>query len=58
MNGTIAVAALAEGGGNKGKHIIFKNCPPVTDCISEMNNAQVDNAKDIDIVMLMYKYRI
>ena len=59
MNETITVAALAAGGGNKGKHVIFKNCPSVTDCISEMNNAQVDNcakvAKDIDIVMPMYK---
>ena len=25
-----------------------------TDCISEINNAQVDNAKYIDIVMPMY----
>ena len=24
------------------------------DCISETNNAQVDNAKDIDIVVPMY----
>ena len=32
----------------------FKNCAPFTNCINEINNAQVDNAKDIDIVMLMY----
>ena len=25
----------------------------VTDCISKINNTQVDNAKDIDVVMLM-----
>ena len=36
------------------KTVIFKNCAPFTDCISKINNAQVDNAKDIDIVMLMY----
>ena len=34
--------------------MIFKNCAPFTNCISEINNAQVDHAKDIDIVMLMY----
>ena len=28
--------------------VIFKNCAPFTDCISETNNIQVDNAKDID----------
>ena len=32
----------------------FKNCAPFTNCISEINNMQVDNAKDIDIVMPMY----
>ena len=33
---------------------VFKNCAPFTNCISERNNAQVDNAKDIDIVMSMF----
>ena len=36
------------------KTVIFKNCAPFTDCISKINNTQVDNAKDIDIVMPMY----
>ena len=27
---------------------------PFTDCISEINNAQIDNAKNIDVVMPMY----
>ena len=26
-----------------------------TDCISEINNTEVDNARDIDVVMSMYK---
>ena len=34
--------------------MVFKNCAPFTNCISEVNNTQVDNAKDIDIVMPMY----
>ena len=37
---------------NKG--VIFKNCAPFINCISEINNTQIDNAKDIDIVMPMY----
>ena len=36
------------------KGVAFKNCAPFTNCISEINNTQVDNAKDIDIVMPMY----
>ena len=36
------------------KKVIFKNCILFTSAISEINNAQIDNAKDIDIVMLMY----
>ena len=33
---------------------MFKNCPQLTDCISETNNTQVANAKNIDVVMPMY----
>ena len=33
---------------------MFKNYAPFTNCISKINNTQVDNAKDIDIVMPMY----
>ena len=36
------------------KEWYLKNCAPFTNCISEINNTQVDNAKDIDIVMPMY----
>ena len=39
---------------NINKKVIFKNCAPFTNCISEINNTQIDNAKDIDIVMSMY----
>ena len=36
------------------KVVAFKNCAPCTNCISEINNIQIDNRKDIDIVMLLY----
>ena len=39
---------------NTNKKVIFKNCAPFTICISEINNTQVGNAKDIDIAMPMY----
>ena len=32
----------------------FKNCAPFSNFISEITNTQIDNAKDIEIVMLMY----
>ena len=36
------------------KGVAFKNCAPFINCISEINNTQVDNARDIDILMPMY----
>ena len=39
---------------NTNKKVVFKSYAPFTNCISKTNKTQVDNAKDIDIVMLMY----
>ena len=33
---------------------ILENCIPLTNCIRKINNTQVDNAKDIDVIMPMY----
>ena len=33
---------------------MFKNFAPFTDCVTEINNTQVDDAQKIDIVMLIY----
>ena len=38
----------------RNKEVVFKNCAAFTDCTSEINNTQIDNAKDIDVVMEMY----
>ena len=57
VKGTISVnnsAAAGAAANNTNKKVIFKNCAPFTNCISEINNTQIDNAKDIDIVMPMY----
>ena len=37
---------------NKG--VIFKICAPFTKCISRISNTEIDNAKDINIVMPMF----
>ena len=57
VKGTMTVNNTADAdadANNTNKKVIFKNCTPFTNCISEINNTQVDNAKDIDIMMLMY----
>ena len=40
----------------RNKGVSFKNYALFTNYISETNNTQIDNAKDIDIVMLMYNF--
>ena len=57
MSGTITVAALAAGGENNNIKVVIKNCAPFTNCISEIKNTQIDNTKDIDVVMAMYNLR-
>ena len=54
VNNTAAAAAAAAAANNTNKKVIFINCAPFTNWISEINNTQVDNAKDIDIVMPIY----
>ena len=36
------------------KKLAFENNAPFTSCISKINNTLIDNAEDLDIVMLMY----
>ena len=57
VKGNISVNNNAGAGAalnNIGKKVIFKNCAPFTNCISKINNTQIDNAEYIDIVMPMY----
>ena len=59
VKGTITVnnTAAADANANTtNKRVIFKNCAPFTNCINEINNTEVDNAKNIDIVMPMYNF--
>ena len=45
-------AARQEDEWNKG--VVFKKCALFTNCKSEITNTEIDNAKDIDIVMPTY----
>ena len=52
----ISIKAQVWGNLNNGdKEVVFKNCAPFADCISEINNTWIDNAQDIDVVMAKYK---
>ena len=58
VKGTITITgagndAAARQADERDKVVIFKNCAPFTICISEINNTQIDNAKDIDFIMPM-----
>ena len=53
INGRGADAAARQAD-ERDKGVSFKNCAPFINCISEINNTQIDNAKDIDILMPMY----
>ena len=51
IKGTITIPRTAAAGANPDNR---KNCTPLTNCISKINNTQVDNAEGIDVVMPMY----
>ena len=54
VSGTITVPSTGEAANPNNRNNIIKNCAPFMDCISEINNTQIDNAKQIDIVMPIY----
>ena len=51
-NTAAAVAPL----NNSNKKAIFKNCIPIINGVSRIDNEQLDNPQDIDIVMGMYNF--
>ena len=59
VSGTITITGAraddaARGVDERNKGVICKNCAPFTDCVSEINNTQIDNAKYIDVIIPMY----
>ena len=58
VGGTITIKREGDGdaakqAGKRNKGAIFKNCVPFTDCVSNINVTQTDNAKYIDVAMPM-----
>ena len=53
ITGAGADAAVGQAD-ERNKGVIFKKYSPFINCKGEINNTEIDNAKDIDIVMPMY----
>ena len=56
VKGTIIVTntGIAAVPNNRNSKVIFKNYTSFTDCIGEINNTEIDNPRDIAVVMQMY----
>ena len=54
VKGTITITGAVDDADDA--DVIFKNCTPFINCKSEINNTEIDNAKDIDIVMTIYNF--
>ena len=50
-NITVPNTGTAAALNNRNKKVIFKNCAPFSDCISEINNKEIDHARDIVVVI-------
>ena len=47
--------ARARQADERDKSVAFKICAPLTNCVSDINNTQTDDYKDIDIIIPTYK---
>ena len=59
VKGRITITGAGDNAGSgqadeSKKGVTFQNCAPFINCISEINDTEIDNAKNIDIIMLMY----
>ena len=56
---TVAITAFTDNEANDvNKKVVFKNCDSFTNCTSKINKTQIDDAKELDIMMLMYNLNI
>ena len=52
VKGTITITN--PDGAKRNKAVAFESNAPFTKCISKVNGVQIDNAKDLDVVITMY----
>ena len=56
---TVAITAFTDNEANNiNKKVVFKNCDSFTNCTSKINKTQIDDAKELEIMMLMYNLSI
>ena len=58
VKGTLTIENAAAKGvapNHRNKKVKYKNYAPFTDCLSQINNDEIDHAKNIDLVIPMYK---
>ena len=48
---TVTYAGATAASNNGEKNVIFRNCVLFTDCIFEINNTGIGQAKDIDVIV-------
>ena len=54
VKGTMTIPNTVAAVNNTNKKVIFKNCATFINCITEINNTQVNDAEKIDIVIPLY----
>ena len=54
----VNITTATTAANNTAKKVIFKYSALFTDFISSLNNTQVDDAHNIDVVMLMYNLNV
>ena len=57
VKGTISGAGASPKTNDK-EYLIFKNCTPFTGYVREINNTQINNAKDIGCMFLSCHVRV
>ena len=48
------ITVVRPNNAKRNKSVAFKNNAPFINCISKINDAKIDNAEDLDVVMPMY----
>ena len=54
---TVTIPTILLPTANNNKEVVFKECVPFSDCISEINSTHIDNAKYIDVIRPMYNLK-
>ena len=54
VKGDITLEGDDDDANKHNKNLVFKNNAPFINCITKINCIKIENAEDLDVVMLMY----